>query len=170
MDINSDGQMEIICGWSTGKLQVRKEVNGDVIQEIELEKEISKLIITDLNNSGKKQIACFLVNGEVIGYEYREEDKKLEKPIMAKDAKIPPDDLVKYEKLQKEKQKLLDEIESLTIKFTNRGKSNVSRDENCLPSTTVVKIDLQSNSENVRFLSFNKCSIFSNLKNTIEMC
>ncbi len=149
MDVNNDGQNELICGWSTGKLQIRKEANGDVIQEIELNTEISKLIIGDLNNSGKKQIACFLENGEVIGYEYREEEKQLEKPIMAKDAKIPPEEIVKYEKLQKEKQKLIDEIESLTIKLTNRGKSNVSKDENCLPSSTTVKIDLQSNSDNV---------------------
>lgn len=150
MDVNNDGQNELICGWSTGKLQIRKEANGDVIQEIELNTEISKLIIGDLNNSGKKQIACFLENGEVIGYEYREEEKQLEKPIMAKDAKIPPEELVKYEKMHKEKQKLIDEIESLTIKLTNRGKSNVSKDENCLPSSTTVKIDLQSNSENVK--------------------
>lgn len=149
MDVNNDGQNELICGWSTGKLQIRREVNGDVIQEIELNNEISKLVIADLNNSGKKQIACFLENGEVIGYEYREEEKQLEKPIMAKDVKIPPEELVKFEKLQIEKQKLIDEIESLTIKLTNRGKSNVSKDENCLPSNTTVKIDLQSNSENV---------------------
>lgn len=149
MDVNNDGLNELICGWSTGKLQIRKEANGDIIQEIELNTEISKLIIADLNNSGKKQIACFLENGEVIGYEYREEEKILEKPIMAKDAKIPPEELVKYEKLQKEKNKLIDEIENLTIKLTNRGKTNISKDENCLPSGTTVKIDLQSNSENV---------------------
>ncbi len=150
MDVNNDGQNELVCGWSTGKLQIRKEANGDVIQEIELNFEISKLILGDLNNSGKKQIACFLENGEVIGYEYREEERQLERPIMAKDAKIPPEEVVKYEKLQKEKGKLIDEIESLTIKLTNRGKSNVSKDENCLPSNTTVKIDLQSNSENVK--------------------
>ena len=150
MDVNNDGQNELICGWSTGKLQIRKEANGDVIQEIELNTEISKLILADLNNSGKKQISCFLENGEVMGYEYREEEKQLEKPIVAKDAKIPPEELVKFEKLHKEKQKLINEIESLTIKLTNRGKSNISKDENCLPSNTTVKIDLQSNSENVK--------------------
>jgi len=150
MDVNNDGHNELVCGWSTGKLQIRKEANGDVIQEIELNFEISKLILGDLNNSGKKQIACFLENGEVIGYEYREEERQLERPIIFKDAKIPPEEIVKYEKLQKEKGKLIDEIESLTIKLTNRGKSNVSKDENCLPSNTTVKIDLQSNSENVK--------------------
>jgi len=149
MDVNNDGQNELICGWSTGKLQIRKEINGDILQEFELNNHISKLAIADLNNSGKKQIACFLENGEVIGYEYREEDNKLEKPIMSKDAKIPPEDLVKFEKMQKEKQKLIDEIESLTIKLTNRGKSNISKDENNLPTGTTVKIDLQSNSDNV---------------------
>lgn len=149
MDVNNDSVCELICGWSTGKIQVRKELNGDIIQEIELEREISKLIMIDLNNSGKKQIACFLENGEVIGYEYRDEEKKIEKPLMAKDAKIPTEDIGKFEKLQKERQKLIDEIENITIKLTNRGKSNVSKDENCLPSGTVVKIDLQSNSENV---------------------
>ncbi len=152
MDINNDGQKELICGWSSGKLQIRKEINGDIIQELELNTDISKLIIADLNNSGKKQIACFLANGEVIGYEYREEENKLDKPVVTKDAKIPPEELLKFEKLQKEKQKLIEEIETLTIKLTNRGKSNVSKDENCLPSTTNVKIDLQSNSDNVQFL------------------
>lgn len=154
MDVNNDGIDEVICGWSTGKLQVRRENNGDIIHELQLEKEISKLIITDLNNSGKKQISCFLENGDVLGYEYREEDKQIEKLVITKDAKIPQEDIVKYEKLQKEKQKLIDDIENVTIKLMNRGKNNVSKDENCLPTGTVVKIDLQSNSENVDYLSF----------------
>jgi hypothetical protein len=119
------------------------------MQEIELEHEISKILLVDLNNSGKKQITCFLANGEVIGYHYVDEQTKPTQAI-AKDAKILPEELLKYEKLQKEKEKFVQEIENLTIKITNRMKDNKSY-EMSLPSTTSVKIDLQSNNENVKF-------------------
>lgn len=69
--------------------------------------------------------------------------------MLAKDAKIPPEELIKYEKLQKEKEKLVQEIENVTIKLTNRMKDSRSY-EMSLPSTTSVKIDLQSNNENVK--------------------
>ena len=85
-----------------------------------------------------------------MGYHYVEEHTKPTQAIV-KDAKIPPEELKKYEKLQKEKEKLAQEIENLTIKLTNRMKDNKSY-EMSLPSSTTVKIDLQSNNENVKFL------------------
>lgn len=109
-------------------------------------------MLVDLNNSGKKQITCFLENGEVIGYHYVEEQTKPHQTI-AKDAKIPPEELIKFEKLQKEKEKLVQEIENITIKLTNRMKDNKSY-EMSLPSTTSVKIDLQSNNENVKLYKY----------------
>jgi hypothetical protein len=44
---------------------------------------------------------------------------------------------------------LLEKIEETTIKISNRLKQNANKDENTLPNTTTVRIDLQSNNENV---------------------
>ena len=63
-DINNDGINEIICGWNTGKLQVREESNGTIIFEQDLKKEMSKLLLGDLNNQEKKQLICCHSNGE----------------------------------------------------------------------------------------------------------
>ena len=65
-DINNDGVNEIICGWSTGKIQVREESNGSIIFEQDSKKEMAKLLIGDLNNQEKKQLICCQTNGESI--------------------------------------------------------------------------------------------------------
>jgi hypothetical protein len=43
----------------------------------------------------------------------------------------------------------MDNIENLTISITNKIKQNNPKDQNVLDSKTQVKIDLQSNNENV---------------------
>jgi hypothetical protein len=56
-------------------------------------------------------------------------------------------------------QQLQEKIEELTIKISNRNKQNQSNEENIIPSNTTVKIDLQSNHEEVHRSLF-----------TLEMC
>jgi hypothetical protein len=140
----------VICGWSTGKLQVRNEQNGDILYEIELEKEIAKLLLGDLNNCGKKQIICCTTNGEIFGFAFQaEDDRIIERQTIVKDAKVEREETLKYDRMLIEKRNLMDNIENLTISITNKIKQNNPKDQNVLDSKTQVKIDLQSNNENV---------------------
>jgi hypothetical protein len=152
MDINQDGMEEIICAWSTGKLQVRHENSGEIIFELDLEKEIAKLLIGDLNNTGKKQIICCTTNGEIYGYVYQAENAKVvEKQTVVKDPKVEKEEILKYDRMLVEKKNIMENIENLTISITNKIKQNNPKDQNSLDSKTHVKIDLQSNNECVRF-------------------
>lgn len=150
LDINDDGFDEIICGWSTGKIQVRNEQNGDVLFELELGKEIAKVLLGDLNNSGKQQIICCTSNGEIYGYTYGiEEEKIIEKQTFVKDPKIDKEEINKLDKILHEKKTLMEEVENITIAISNKLKQNNPKDQNSLPSSTNVKIDLQSNNDDV---------------------
>jgi Bardet-Biedl syndrome 2 protein len=150
IDVNNDGLEEVFCGWSTGKLQMRNLETGDVMMEIDLNREISKLLLGDLNNSGRNQIICCSSKGEIDGFIYVQEDKQLDKVQIfstGKDTKIDKEELTKYEKFLQDKKSLMDKVEEITIQLSNKNKNNLSRDENILPQTTNVKIDLQSNNE-----------------------
>jgi Bardet-Biedl syndrome 2 protein len=101
-DFNNDGVEELICGLSTGKIQIRSENNGEVLFELELKFPISKLLFGDMNNSGNSQIICILNNGDVIGYTYKPIEKfnnLSDVKIVAKDSKVDKEELAKYEKL-----------------------------------------------------------------------
>ncbi len=43
----------------------------------------------------------------------------------------------------------MSKIEEITVRISEKGKLNAARDEISLPTTTQVKIDLQSNNDNV---------------------
>ena len=66
---------------------------------------------------------------------------------MSKDKKVSQEDLNEYEKLLKEKNKLLDELEDLAVKESNKSKINAPKDGNDLPEGLKVDIDLESNDE-----------------------
>jgi hypothetical protein len=118
--------------------------------EIELEKEISKLLLGDLNNSGKRQIICCTSNGEIFGFAFQaEEDRIIERQTIVKDSKVEREEIMKYDRMLNEKKNLMDNIENLTISITNKIKQNNPKDQNTLDSKTHVKIDLQSNNDNV---------------------
>jgi Bardet-Biedl syndrome 2 protein len=114
-DFNSDGLEEIICGLSTGKVQMRNESNGEVIYQFELKNEISKLLLGDLNNSGKNQIICCTSNGDIYGYIFKEEDKQNSGDIklVAKDKNVDKEELGKYERLLNER--VVREINEMTL-------------------------------------------------------
>jgi Bardet-Biedl syndrome 2 protein len=173
MDINGDGLQEVICGWSTGKMQIRHEQTGEIIYEVDLDKEIAKLLLGDLNNSGIKQIICCTANGEIYGFIYHtENDKIVEKQTIVKDVKVEKDEIMKYDRLLLEKKHLMESIENLTISITNKIKQNNPKDQNSLDSKTHVKIDLQSNNDNVIYYNLEMCRSYyrGNIWNYYQMC
>jgi len=103
-DLNNDGVAEIICGLSTGKIQIRSEQKGDVLYEIELSSPIAKILLGDLNNSGFDQIICCTESGEIFGY-VNQQDNPLfnDNRIPTKDRKIVNEEVAKYEKLLSDK-------------------------------------------------------------------
>jgi Bardet-Biedl syndrome 2 protein len=94
----------------------------------------------------RDQIICFTENGDVYGYFYGDKQYiPLNREYKAKDKKVTQEDLNEYEKLIKEKNNLLDEIEDLAVKESNKAKINAPKDSNNLPDDLKVDIDLESN-------------------------
>lgn len=161
MDVDNDGIDEIICGWSTGKLQIRNIQDGRIIYEIELKNEISKLFIGDLNGSSKMQIICCLSNGEIFGYKFTTESESKSKTpsqFIQREKGIYDEELIQYERLIKERDKIKEYLEDIAVKTASFNKQNENKDENVIPSNTKVAIDLQSNNIAV----YNIINIFRN--------
>ena len=152
-DFNQDRNYEILCGWSTGKIQMRDGNNGKVLLELDTGKEICKMLYDNLvvNNSKKpNDILCFTTNGEVYGYEYSMNEKfaPIQSHFIPKDKSVEQKDLNKYESLLQEKNDLMSKLEDLAVKESNKAKINSPKDDIVLPKDTSVNIDLQSNNEN----------------------
>ena len=102
----------------------------------------------DDEDDEKDQIICFTQNGEVYGYFYGEKKYvPIERGFTAKDKKVSQEDLNEYERLIKEKNRLLDELEDLAVKESNKTKINSPKDGNNLPEGLKVDIDLESNDD-----------------------
>jgi Bardet-Biedl syndrome 2 protein len=107
IDINHDGIAEIICGLSTGKLQIRNEQKGDILYEFELKFSISKILFGDLNNSGFEQIICCTENGEIFGYVTQDNPNIIDNSISTKEKTSQREEIAKYEKLLSEKKVIM---------------------------------------------------------------
>lgn len=116
-----------------------------------------------MNNSGFDQIICCTENGEIFGYVNSQDNPNLiDNSMSTKEKTSQREEIAKYEKLIGEKKVIMiifififqifsEQLENLTIQLSNKYKLNASKDENILPSNTQVKIDLQSNNEEVKY-------------------
>ena len=150
-NFNQEKNYEILCGWSTGKIQMREGNNGKILLELDIGKQICKMIYDTLNiTKKKKDILCFTSNGEVFGYDYSKNEKfaPIQSHFIPKDKTVDQKDLNKYESLLQEKNDLMSKLEDLAVKESNKAKINSPKDEIVLPKETNVNIDLQSNNEN----------------------
>jgi Bardet-Biedl syndrome 2 protein len=108
VDINHDGVAEIICGLSTGKVQIRNEQKGDILYEIELKSSVSKILMADFNNSGFEQIICCTENGEIYGYINPQDNPTIiDNTVPPKDKKSMKEEIARYEKLLSDKKVLI---------------------------------------------------------------
>ena len=154
-DFYQNKNYEILCGWSTGKIQMRDGNNGRVLLELDIGKQICKVLYDSLNitnnpNKIKKDILFFTTNGEVFGYDFAKNEKyaPIQNHFIGKDKTVDQRDINKYESLLQEKTDLMTKLEDLAVKESNKAKINSPKDEIVLPKDTSVNIDLQSNNEN----------------------
>lgn len=68
LDVNGDGQMELLVGWSNGKMDVRNAHSGDVLWRENFKHSVAGIMVTDYNMDGQEEVVVCLVSGEVIGY------------------------------------------------------------------------------------------------------
>ena len=64
-DVDLDGVPEVIIGWSSGTLQVRKVTSGEVVFKAKLSCAIAGIAVADYRLDGKQQIIVCLENGDV---------------------------------------------------------------------------------------------------------
>ncbi len=154
IDFNKDNYYEILCGWSTGKLQMLETSQGRILIETDLNKPIAKMFYDNIllgssNNIYNKynQLLVLTNNGEVYGFDYSLNERIIKNKFIAKDKKVLQKDLNKYESSLQEKTELIKKLEDLAIKESNKSKINSPKDEIVLPKNTTVNIDLQSNND-----------------------
>ena len=166
-DFIKEDTYEALIGMSTGKIVLLDANTGREILSFYIDHAVSKFFYGDFtlslrqmnenidgnknieeDDDEKDQIICFSENGDVYGYCYGQKEYIVtEREFMSKDKKVSEQDLNEYEKLIKEKNRLLDELEDLAVKESNKSKINAAKEENNIPSDLTVNIDLESNDE-----------------------
>ncbi|KAL4657039.1 Bardet-Biedl syndrome 2 protein-like [Arapaima gigas] len=67
-DLNADGVVELITGWSNGKIDARSDRTGEVIFKDNFSSAVAGLVEGDYRMDGQVQLICTSVDGEVRGY------------------------------------------------------------------------------------------------------
>uniref|UniRef100_A0A7N9AKX3 Bardet-Biedl syndrome 2 protein homolog n=1 Tax=Mastacembelus armatus TaxID=205130 RepID=A0A7N9AKX3_9TELE len=67
-DLNADGVVELITGWSNGKIDARSDRTGEVIFKDNLSSSVAGVVEGDYRLDGQKQLICTSTEGEVRGY------------------------------------------------------------------------------------------------------
>lgn len=67
-DLNADGVVELITGWSNGKIDARSDRTGEVIFKDNFSSSVAGLVEGDYRMDGQIQLICTSVEGEVRGY------------------------------------------------------------------------------------------------------
>ncbi|XP_062317350.1 Bardet-Biedl syndrome 2 protein homolog [Osmerus eperlanus] len=67
-DLNADGVVELITGWSNGKIDARSDRTGEVIFKDNFSSAVAGVVEGDYRMDGQIQLICTSVEGEVRGY------------------------------------------------------------------------------------------------------
>uniref|UniRef100_A0A8C7Q070 Bardet-Biedl syndrome 2 protein homolog n=1 Tax=Oncorhynchus mykiss TaxID=8022 RepID=A0A8C7Q070_ONCMY len=67
-DLNADGVVELITGWSNGKIDARSDRTGEVIFKDNFSSSVAGVVEGDYRMDGQIQLICTSVEGEVRGY------------------------------------------------------------------------------------------------------
>ncbi|XP_051169367.1 Bardet-Biedl syndrome 2 protein homolog isoform X1 [Leptopilina boulardi] len=67
-DINGDGVLELITGWTNGKVDARICSTGEIIFRIQLNSAIAGIVEADYRRTGRADLVIVSENGEVRGY------------------------------------------------------------------------------------------------------
>ena len=75
-DVNNDGQLELLTGWSNGKLDIRVAHTGEVMYRENFKCSIAGIMIADYNMDGKKELIVCTVAGEVVGFRLESHEER----------------------------------------------------------------------------------------------
>ncbi|CAM4582369.1 unnamed protein product [Leuciscus chuanchicus] len=75
-DLNADGVVELITGWSNGKIDARSDRTGEVIFKDNFSSSVAGVVEGDYRMDGQIQLICTSVEGEVRGYLPASKDMK----------------------------------------------------------------------------------------------
>jgi Bardet-Biedl syndrome 2 protein len=67
-DMTGAGKLELIIGWSNGRLEVRNSASGEVLAKDSMDHPIAALLRADLRQDGRTQIVAVSIEGELRGY------------------------------------------------------------------------------------------------------
>ncbi|XP_024945765.1 Bardet-Biedl syndrome 2 protein homolog [Cephus cinctus] len=67
-DVNGDGILELVTGWSSGKIDARSCATGEVIFRCQLSAGIAGIVEADYRRTGRSDLVVVSVIGEVRGY------------------------------------------------------------------------------------------------------
>ncbi|XP_008560826.1 Bardet-Biedl syndrome 2 protein homolog [Microplitis demolitor] len=67
-DVNGDGKLELVTGWSSGKMDARSCVTGDVTFRIQLNAGVAGIVEADYRRTGRPDLVIVSIVGEVRGY------------------------------------------------------------------------------------------------------
>uniref|UniRef100_A0A8C9X934 BBSome complex member BBS2 n=1 Tax=Sander lucioperca TaxID=283035 RepID=A0A8C9X934_SANLU len=67
-DLNADGVVELITGWSNGKIDARSDRTGEVIFKDNFSSSVAGVVEGDYRLDGQTQLICTSIEGEVRGY------------------------------------------------------------------------------------------------------
>ena len=63
-DLNGDGVMELITGWSNGKVDARLCTNDEIIFRIQLNASIAGIVEADYRRTGRADLVIISESGE----------------------------------------------------------------------------------------------------------
>ena len=74
-DINNNGQIELLTGWSNGKLDIRIAMTGEVLYRENYKCSVAGIMIADYNMDGKDELIVCTVAGDVYGYRMENQEE-----------------------------------------------------------------------------------------------
>lgn len=149
-DVNDDGVLELVTGWSNGKIDVRNIESGEVIFKEKFAHGIAGIMSADYNLDGVDELIVCSVNGEVKGYSPAKKQEKRPAFDLNTEQEVIRD-------LMKKKQGLvleLKNVESSTTllmkeEYFLHGKASTEEDEyGAIPADTQLKSALLINMDN----------------------
>lgn len=79
-DVNGDGKLELVTGWSSGKMDARSCVTGDVTFRIQLNAGVAGIVEADYRRTGRPDLVIVSIVGEgnlIYSFIYLYYDKKI---------------------------------------------------------------------------------------------
>lgn len=148
-DVNDDGIMEIITGWSNGKIDVRNIENGEIIFKDKFNHPIAGIMSADYNLDTIDELIVCTISGEVKGYAITKKPDKPQTIDLNAEQEIIRDLMKKKQNLQLE----LRNIESSNNYYDKNvqlhGKASTEDDEyGTIPVDTQLKSALLINVDN----------------------